>query len=143
MCSHIHLHHAEDTLPLSPPAITSVASNSPSSLTISWIQSDIEAVDYYQLSFSYTGPCEGHKHQRMVRVSARMREYTITGLQEYSQYEIQVTAVRGSRRARSSTTGNTAEGRCLLNKTSFENNQFLLVQEHLEHHLSRVQSHLI
>ena len=107
----IHVHTVSALLPSSP-IITSLNSTSPTSLTVTWEQSSNDIIDYFQLSFTYIGPCVGFDHQGIAarHLEAGRREYVIHGLQEYSQYLIEVTVVNVAGRASGSQLGKTLPG---------------------------------
>ena len=67
----------------------------------------------YELVFSYQGPCDRFTHTRTATVDGTTRQYTLTGLQEFSTYTINITAVNdGGRSAVTSQSVTTiAEGR--------------------------------
>ena len=54
-------------------------------------------MDSYEVSFSYQGPCSGFNHYNTTTVDGTTRQYTLTGLQEFSNYTVTVVAVNGSR----------------------------------------------
>ena len=66
---------------------------SPTSITLTWSQPEGEVVDSYELSFSYQGPCSGINHTNTTTVDGTTRQYTLTGLQEFSNYTVTITAV--------------------------------------------------
>ena len=109
--TYMHIYIVSALLPSSP-IITSLNSTSPTSLTLIWEQSSGDIIDYFQLSFTYIGPCVGFDHQGIAanQLGSERREYVISGLQEYSQYLVQVTAVNVVGRASGSQLGNTLPG---------------------------------
>ena len=111
VCIHIHAYIVSALLPSSP-IITSLNSTSPTSLTLMWELSSEDIIDYFQLSFKYIGPCVGFDHQDIAanHLGSERREYVISGLQEYSQYLVEVTAVNVAGRASGSQLGNTLPG---------------------------------
>ena len=96
----------------SSPIIISLNSTSPTSLTLMWELSSGDIIDYFQVSFSYIGPCDGFDHQGIAanHLGSERREYVISGLQEYSQYLVEVTAVNVAGSASGSQLGNTLPG---------------------------------
>ena len=80
----------------SAPNITMVNTQS-TSITLTWIQPEEEVVDSYEVSFPYQGPCSGFNHYNTTTVDGTTRQYTLTGLQEFSNYTVTVVAVNGSR----------------------------------------------
>ena len=66
---------------------------SPTSITLTWTQPAGEVVDSYEVSFSYQGPCSGFNHTNTTTVNGTTRQYTLTGLQEFSNYTVTITAV--------------------------------------------------
>ena len=77
---------------LSVPFISAV-SQSPTSITLTWTQPEGEVVDSYEVSFSYQGPCSGFNHTNTTTVDGTTRQYTLTGLQEFSNYTVTLVAV--------------------------------------------------
>ena len=61
-----------------------------------------EVVDSYEVSFSYQGPCGGFNHTNTTTVNDTTRQYTLTELQEFSNYTVTVTAVNGAGRSEES-----------------------------------------
>ena len=47
----------------------------------------------YEIVFSYQGPCSGFTHTNTTTVEGTSRNYTLRGLQEFSNYTVSVTAV--------------------------------------------------
>ena len=70
----------------------------------------------YELFFSYQGPCDRFTHTRTITVEGVTRQYTLTGLQEFSTYTINITAVNvGGRSAVTSQSVTTrAAGRLVI-----------------------------
>ena len=46
----------------------------------------------FELVFSYQGPCDRFTHTSTTTVDGTTRQYTLTGLQEFSTYTINMTA---------------------------------------------------
>ena len=59
-------------------------------------------MDSYEISFSYQGPCTGFNHTNTTTVDGTTRQYTLTGLQEFSNYTVTVAAVNGAGRSEES-----------------------------------------
>ena len=59
-------------------------------------------MDSYEVSFSYQGPCSGFNHTNTTTVDGTTSQYTLTGLQEFSNYTVTVVAVNGSGRSEGS-----------------------------------------
>ena len=56
-------------------------------------------MDSYEVSFSYQGPCSGFNHTNTTTVDGTTRQYTLTGLQEFSNYTVTLVAVNGAGRS--------------------------------------------
>ena len=84
------------------PTITMAVSESPTSINLAWTQPGDEVVDSYEVSFSYQGPCSGFNHTNTTTVDGTTRQYTLTGLQEFSNYTVTVVAVNGAGRSEES-----------------------------------------
>ena len=59
-------------------------------------------MDSYEVAFSYQGPCSGFNHTDTTTVNGTTRQYTLTGLQEFSNYTVTVVAVNGAGRSEES-----------------------------------------
>ena len=59
-------------------------------------------MDSYEVSFSYQGPCSWFNHTNTTTVNGTTRQYTLTGLQEFSNYTVTVVAVNGAGRSEES-----------------------------------------
>ena len=70
-------------------------SQSPTSITLSWEQPARDAVDRYDIVYTYQGGCSDYtQSENMATVNdGTAREYTLQNLQEFSDYNISVTAV--------------------------------------------------
>jgi len=66
---------------------------SPTSVNLTWIQPVEDIVSSYEIVFSYQGPCSGFTHTSTTTVEGTSRNYTLSGLQEFSNYTVSVTAV--------------------------------------------------
>ena len=93
-------------------------SQSPTSISLTWTQSEGEVVDSYEVSFFYQGPCSGFNHTNTVTVDGTTRQYTLTGLQEFSNYTVTVVAVNGAGRSEGSRESilTMADGMCVHSK---------------------------
>ena len=76
----------------STPTITMAVSQSPTTITLNWTQPEGEIVNSYELVFSYQGPCDRFTHTSTTTVDGTTRQYTLTGLQQFSTYTINITA---------------------------------------------------
>ena len=56
-------------------------------------------MDSYEVSFSYQGPCSGFNHTNTTTVDDTTRQYTLTGLQEFSNYTVTVVTVNDAGRS--------------------------------------------
>ena len=85
---------AENPIPMSPTNLTS-PSQSPTSITLSWEQPAEDAVDRYDIVYTYQGGCSDYTQpENMATVKdGTAREYTLQNLQEFSAYNISVAAV--------------------------------------------------
>ena len=59
-------------------------------------------MDSYEVAFSYQGPCSGFNHTNTTTVNGTTRQYTLRGLQEFSNYTVTVVAVNGAGRSEES-----------------------------------------
>ncbi len=85
-------------LPSNPTSLTS-SSTGPTSITLTWSQPPGEVVDTYQISYSFgiNGcPGQGGDNIMIPPVSGSLREYTLTGVQEDSEYTIRISAGNGA-----------------------------------------------
>ena len=53
----------------------------------------------FEIVFSYQGPCVRFTRTSTTTVDGTTRQYTLTGLQEFSTYTINITAVNGGGRS--------------------------------------------
>ena len=85
---------AESPIPMSPANLTS-PSQSPTSITLSWEQPAGDAVDIYDIAYTYQGGCSDYTQpENMATVNdGTARAYTLQNLQEFSSYMISVAAV--------------------------------------------------
>ena len=89
-------------------------SQSPTSITLTWTQPEGEIVNSYEMVFSYQGPCD-FTHTNIITVNSTTRQYTLTGLQEFSTYTVNITAVNvGGRSAVTSQSVTRADGRSYM-----------------------------
>ena len=64
------------------------------SFNITWTQQDGDVVDCYEIRYCYQGPCPGVTEvSGNVTVNGSTREYTVSGLQEFSNYTVILTAI--------------------------------------------------
>ena len=56
-------------------------------------------MDSYEVSFSYQGPCTRFNHTNTTTVNGTSRQYTLRGLQEFSNYTVTVVAVNDAGRS--------------------------------------------
>ena len=56
-------------------------------------------MDSYELVFSYQGTCNSFTHTSTRTVDGTTRQYTLTGLQEFSTYAVNITAVNAGGRS--------------------------------------------
>ena len=56
-------------------------------------------MDSYEVSFSYLRVCDKFDHTNTTTVNGTTRQYTLTGLQEFSNYTVTVVAVIDGRRS--------------------------------------------
>ena len=94
-------------------------------------------MDSYEVSFSYQGPCSGFNHTNTTTVNGTTRQYTLTGLQEFSNYTVTVVAVNGAGRSeeRSQNVVTMANGMCVRTVT-FET--YLLLKFYQQHNFFSV-----
>ena len=59
-------------------------------------------MDSYEVSFSYQRSCDGFNHTNTTTVAGTIMQYTLTGLQEFSNYTVTVVAVNGTGRSEES-----------------------------------------
>ena len=59
-------------------------------------------MDSYEVSFSYQGPCSGFNHTSTTTVDGTTRDYTLTGLHEFSNYTVTMVAVNDAGRSEES-----------------------------------------
>ena len=77
-------------------------------------------MDSYEVSFFYQGPCSGFNHTNTITVDGTTRKYTLTGLQEFSNYTVTVVAVNGAGRSGGSSVNivTMGDGTCVTFKLS-------------------------
>ena len=85
------------TVPPSTPTNFTLLSQSPTSITLSWEQPAGDVVDTYNIVYTVQGGCSDYTQpENMATVNdGTAREYTLQNLQEFSCYNISVTAVNG------------------------------------------------
>ena len=59
-------------------------------------------MESYEVAFFYQRPCDGFNHTNTTTVDGTTRQYTLTGLQEFSNYTVTVVAVNGAGRSEES-----------------------------------------
>ena len=74
------------------------SAQSPTSIALTWTPVAGEQVDSYEIVFSYQGPCSGITLTNTTTVGAASRSHTQTGLLEFSNYIVNVTAVNSGGR---------------------------------------------
>ena len=70
---------------------------SPTSVALNWTQILREVVNRYEITFSYQGPCSGIP-LTSITVGAGVMSHAQTGLQEFSDYIVNVIAVNSGGR---------------------------------------------
>ena len=73
-------------------------SQSPTSITLSWEQQAGDAVDRYDIVYTYQGGCSDYTQPENMAIvnDGTAREYTLQNLQEFSDYIISVAAVNAT-----------------------------------------------
>ena len=81
-----------------PPSSPTMLTTSPQSIsiTLTWSQSPGNVVDSYQISYSFTIRGCGVEGGNVSTVTGSSREYTLTGLEENSDFTISITAMNGA-----------------------------------------------
>ena len=109
-CVHVHIYYkaflfADTAIPTSPttpvpstPTISTFSFPTPTSITLSWEQPAGDAVDRYDIVYTYQGGCSDYTQpENMATVNdGTAREYTLQNLQEFSDYTISVVAVNSA-----------------------------------------------
>ena len=77
------------------PSSPTIVMTTPQSTSImfTWTQPDGNVVISYEIAYSYHGSCTGLPVAQNFIVNGGTREYTVLGLQEFSEYTITLTAV--------------------------------------------------
>ena len=83
----------------STPTVTLAVSQSSTSITLTWTQPEGEIVNSFELAFSYQGPCDRFTQANTTTVNGTTRQYTLTGLQQFSTYTINITAANDGGRS--------------------------------------------
>ena len=83
----------------STPTVTAAVSQSPTSLNLNWTQPEGEIIDSFEIVFSYQGPCDSFTHTSTITADGTTRQYTLTGLQEFSTYTVNITAANDGGRS--------------------------------------------
>ena len=76
---------------------------SPTTINLTWTQPNEDFVSSYEIVYSYQGPCSGFTHTNTTTVEGTSRNYTLSGLQEFSNYTVNVTAVNDAGNATTTT----------------------------------------
>ena len=76
----------------SPPSLT-LREEGTTSLSLSWTQPVNDEVDNYDLRWTYLGNCSGFTESMSVTVDGSVRQFVFSGLQEFSTYQLGVTAI--------------------------------------------------
>ena len=114
--------HYNNLVP-APPSVPTLISTTPLTTIISfiWTQLPSDVVDSYNISHTRTtdqcvGTPEFTSSGSVSGINGSMRSYSLTGLEEDSEYDITIEAVNGAGRASSTilTTRTSASGRLLL-----------------------------
>ncbi len=84
----------------SPPLILTPQATS-TSITLTWTQTTGDVVDSYTISYSFTVMgCDGHSgsfgNNNIIGIDGSTRMYTLSGLEEYTEFAITLTAVNGA-----------------------------------------------
>ena len=82
-------------VPPSSPTMLSAISQS-TSITLTWSQSPGDVVDSYQISYSFTMRGCGTPGNDEALAPGSSREYTLTGLEENSDFTISITVMNGA-----------------------------------------------
>ena len=79
----------------SPPSSPTIVSTTPqsTSITITWTQPEGDVVDFYELTYSYQGPCPGVTQSESVSISGSRRQFVAVALHEFSNYTITIIAL--------------------------------------------------
>ena len=65
-------------------------------LSLSWVHTPDDEVDSYKLRWTYLGNCSGFAESMSVFVDESVRQFVFRGLQEFSSYQVGVTAVNSA-----------------------------------------------
>ena len=88
----------------SSPTIVSTTPQS-TSITITWTQPEGDVVDSYEITYTFQGPCPNAEAPvTMTTNDGTTREYTVTGLEEFSDFIITITAMNRAGRSNGAST---------------------------------------
>ena len=73
------------------------SAQSPTSVALTWMPVTGEVVDDFEITFSYQGPCSGVP-LNSTSLGSASRSHTQTGLQEFSNYTVNVITVNSGGR---------------------------------------------
>ena len=75
------------------------------SITITWTQPEGDVVDSYEITYTFQGPCPNAEAPvTMTTNDGTTREYTVTGLEEFSDFIITITAMNRAGRSNGAST---------------------------------------
>ena len=85
----------------SQPSTIQAVSRLMTSIQLSWRPPTSTVVAYYQIEYSYIGPCQVANDPSTINISNRMinerlPRYNVTGLEAYSVYSFVITAANGA-----------------------------------------------
>ena len=86
-----------------PPTILTTSPQS-TTITLTWSQTPGDVVDSYQISYSFTIRGCGTPVNDVASAPGSSREYTLTGLEENSDFIISITAMNGAESSPPATT---------------------------------------
>ena len=91
-------------LPSSPTIMSTTPQST--SIIITWTQPEGDVVDSYEITYTFQGPCPNAEAPVMTITidDGTTREYTIVGLEEFSDYLISVAAVNRAGRSDAAST---------------------------------------
>ena len=99
--------------PASSPPSSVTATSHTTSIYLSWTQQDDDYIESFEITYSYQGPCSSGDPapSNLTLNDNTTRNYTVTGLEEFSDYIIIITAVnRAGRNQKNISTKTLAEG---------------------------------
>ena len=79
------------------------------SIHLSWTQQDDDYIESFEITYSYQGPCSSGVPvpSNMPHQDNTTREHNVTGLEEFSDYNITITAVNRAGRSQTNITTKT------------------------------------